>query len=101
VIDHTIIMDKGRILTDEPFDTLRERFKKITLTSLNGPMPAKLPFESIIDCQRSDSTAVLTVKDYTPDEIAAVAAQINCSAETKPLPLEDIYKIVLTEKVEV
>jgi ABC-2 type transport system ATP-binding protein len=101
VIDHTIIMDKGRILTDESFDTLRERFTKITLTTLNEPMPAKLPFESIIDCQRSDSSAVVTVKDYTPDEIAAVAAQINCSAETKPLPLEDIYKIVLTEKVEV
>lgn len=101
VIDHAIIMDKGQILIDESFDSLRERFTKITLTSLNGPMPSNLPFEGIVDCQRSDSTAVLTVKDYSSDEITIVAEQINCSAETKPLPLEDIYKIVLTEKVEV
>ena len=101
VIDHTIIMDQGRILIDESFDTLRERFTKITLTSLNGAMPRNLPFERVLDCQRSDSTAVVTVKDYTPDEIAVIAEQINCTAEISPLPLEDIYKIVLTEKVEV
>jgi ABC-2 type transport system ATP-binding protein len=100
VIDHVIIMDKGQILTDEPFDSLRERFARITLTSLSGPLPSALPFERVVDCERSDSAVALTVRDYAPGDVTEIAAQMNCSAEIRPLPLEGIYRIVLEQDAE-
>jgi ABC-2 type transport system ATP-binding protein len=101
VIDHAIIMDKGQVLTDESFDSLRERFMKVTLTSLGDAIPSKLGFERVLQCQRSESRVIVTVEDYTADEITTIAESINCTAEMSPLPLDDIYKIVLSEKVEV
>ena len=95
VIDHTIIMRKGRILRDSSFDSLREEFLKVTLTSLNGQLPKELPFENLISCERSGSQAVLIVQNYTSSDLEAKAKEINCTVEIKPLPLEEIYKIVV------
>jgi len=95
VIDHTIIMRKGRILRDSSFDSLREEFLKVTLTSLNGQLPKELPFENLISCERSGSQAVLIVQNYTSSDLEAKAKEINCTVEVKPLPLEEIYKIVV------
>jgi ABC-2 type transport system ATP-binding protein len=53
VIDHAVIMKEGRILVDCSFDQLRERFSRVRISSLSGPLPAALPFENVIKCQRS------------------------------------------------
>jgi len=98
VIDHTIIMRKGRILRDSCFDSLREEFLKVILTSLNGQLPKELPFENLISCQRSGSQAVLTVQNYTSSDLEAKAKEINCTVDIKPLSLEEIYKIVVNRE---
>jgi len=36
-----------------------------------------------------------TVRDLPPDLIEAAASKINCQAEIQPLPLEDIYRVVV------
>ena len=95
VIDHTIIMRKGRILRDSSFDSLREEFLKVTLTSLNGQLPKELPFENAISCERSSSQAILTVQNYASSDLEAKAKEINCTVDIKPLSLEEIYKIVV------
>jgi ABC-2 type transport system ATP-binding protein len=96
VIDYAIIMREGSILRDCSFDSLREEFLKVTLTSLNGQLPQSLPFENMINCDRSNSQAVLTVQNYTPSNLEAKAKEINCTVDIKPLPLEEIYKIVVS-----
>jgi ABC-2 type transport system ATP-binding protein len=98
VIDHTLIMREGTILRDCSFDSLREEFLKVTLTSLNGQLPQNLPFENVINCDRSNSQAVLTVQNYTSSNLEAKAKEINCTIEIKPLPLEEIYKIVVSRE---
>ena len=97
VIDHVVVMRQGQILRDTSFDSLREEFLKVTLTSLNGKLPGELGFENMIDCQQNDSKAVLTVQNYTNEALEAKARDLNCEIEIKSLPLEDIYKIVVTQ----
>jgi len=101
VIDHTLIMQTGKIIRDCSFDSLREEFLKVTLTSINGGLPAQLPFENIIDCERSGPQAVLTVQNISQQELEAKAKDLNCKIEIGPLPLEEIYKIVVSQEAEV
>jgi len=96
VIDHTLIMRKGQILHDCSFDSLREKYTRFTLTSLNGPLPAELPFENTITSQTSGSKAVITVQDSSKEQLQAKAKNLNCEIEIKPLSLEEIYKIVVS-----
>jgi ABC-2 type transport system ATP-binding protein len=98
VIDHVVIMDRGRIICDRNFDELREQYHRIRLTALHGPLPANLPFAGVLDCQRNDTEALLTVRDETPQCLEDQARSIDCEAELQPLPLEDIYRLVVGEK---
>jgi ABC-2 type transport system ATP-binding protein len=95
VIDHSVIMRDGRILRDCSFDALREEFLRFTLTSLDGTLPAELPFDNVLDCERSGSLAVLTVQNCTEEELESKAKKINCKIDIRPLPLEELYKIVV------
>jgi ABC-2 type transport system ATP-binding protein len=98
VIDHVVIMDHGRIICDRNFDELREQYHRIRLTALHGPLPAQLPFAGVLDCRRNETEALLTVRDQTPKCIEDQARAIDCEAEIQPLPLEDIYRLVVKGK---
>ena len=95
VIDHTLIMKAGSIVTDASFDALREKYSRVRLTALSGPLPESLDFANVLECQRNQSAATLTLADLTPEQIEAAATKINCQAEIQPLPLEDIYRVVV------
>ena len=97
VIDHTLIMHAGKILRDCSFDSLREEFLKVTLTSLNGNLPVELPFENIIDCERSGSQATLTVQNCQQQELETKAKDLNCEIEIRSLYLEEIYRIIVSK----
>lgn len=98
VIDHVVIMDRGRIIRDSSFDDLREEYARVRLTALHGPLPAQLPFAGVLQCQRNDGEALLTVRRQSPDRIEQQARAIDCEAEIQPLPLEDIYRLVVEGK---
>lgn len=101
VIDRTLIMRKGSILRDCSFDSLREGFVRFTLTCLGGPLPAELPFENVISCQKSEGRAVMTVQNYSQEMLEAEAKALNCEIEIRPLSLEEIYRIVVSQETEV
>jgi ABC-2 type transport system ATP-binding protein len=101
VIDHCVIMQKGQILCDRSFDGLREEYRRFTITSLDGELPATLPFDNVVSCEQSGSKAVLTVRNCTQQELEEKAADINCKIETRTLPLDDIYKIIVGQKAGV
>ncbi len=96
VIDHTLIMKEGRLVRDCSFDDLREEFCRVHLTSLNGELPAELPFTGVLDTKRDGRRAVLTIQNPDKAQIQSKAKELNCQIETEPLSLEDIYKIVVS-----
>lgn len=96
VIDHAVIMKEGRILLDCSFDELRERFSLVRISALGGELPAELPFENVLHCKRSDGQAILTVQDCPPEKLQEQAKSLDCWVEIETLPLEEIYKIVVT-----
>ena len=98
VIDHVVIMDRGRIICDRNFAELREQYHRIRLTALHGPLPAQLPFVGVLHCQRNDAEALLTVQNQSIQSIEDQARSIDCQADIHPLPLEDIYRLVVGEK---
>jgi len=89
-------MREGSILRDCGFDALREEFLKVTRHSLNGKLPAELPFENIINCERNDRQAVFTVQNISQQDLETKAKAMNCEIEIRPLSLEEIYKIVVS-----
>ncbi|MDD5697648.1 MAG: ABC transporter ATP-binding protein [Victivallaceae bacterium] len=95
VIDHTLIMRRGNMLRDCSFDSLREEFTRFILTSLTGRLPAELPFENVVSCEKNGNRAIATVQNVSPLELEAKAKSLNCEIEIRPLSLEEIYKIVV------
>jgi hypothetical protein len=70
----------------------------VTLTSLSGPLPKDLPFANVIESRRNETQAALTVRDLSPAQIDSAAVALNCQAELRPLPLEDLYRLVMERK---
>ena len=96
VIDHVIIMDQGRILVDCTLDDLRERFCRVRLTSLEGPLPRSLPFRNVVSSQQNNGQAVLIIENPSTEQLKAQAEGLHCDIEIQALPLEDLYKVVVT-----
>ncbi len=96
VIDHAVIMKAGRILRDCSFDELKEEFYRLRISALSGELPAELPFANVVEHQRSNGQAVITVKNSSREQIEQTAQGLNCQVEIQTLPLEDIYKIVVS-----
>ena len=49
----------------------------------------------MLECRRNGTQATLTVSDLSHEQIEAAAAAIDCQADIQPLPLEDIYAVVV------
>jgi ABC-2 type transport system ATP-binding protein len=100
VIDHALIMNRGKMICDQPIDDLREQYIKLRLTSLNGPIPETLPFSNIIKREQNGSKAIITLAGnmQNHDELEEIADKIHCQMEQIPLPLEDIYQLVVENR---
>jgi ABC-2 type transport system ATP-binding protein len=96
VIDRVVIMDQGRILIDCGLDDLRERFCRVRVTSLEGGLPRSLPFKGVVASQQNNGQAILTIENPSADEIRTQAEGLHCDIEIQAMPLEDLYKVVVT-----
>jgi ABC-2 type transport system ATP-binding protein len=98
VIDHVVIVDRGRILRDVSLDDLREEFMKVSLTALNGELPEDLPFSGVLSATRGGGQAVLTMKAVPRDVLESRASGLNCEIGVQTLTLEELYCLVMQEK---
>jgi ABC-2 type transport system ATP-binding protein len=97
IIDHVIIMNEGHILRDCALDDLREQYCQVKLTALEQELPEPLPLENVIDCERTNGQAIITLKNPSADTLSQVARDLHCDYDTQPLPLDDLYKLVMKE----
>ncbi len=98
VMDHAVIMDRGRIVCDKSFDDLREEFLRFKLTSLNGPLPAELGFANMLHCDRNDTQAMVTLRQTPLETVQTRARELNCDVEMRALSLDELYKLVVAGK---
>jgi ABC-2 type transport system ATP-binding protein len=96
VIDHTVIMKAGRILRDCSFDELREEFCRVRVSAVSGELPAELPFANVLQCQRSNGQAILTVRDSSREMLEQQAQGLKCEIEVQQPSLEEVYRIVVS-----
>ena len=96
VIDHVLVMDRGRLLRDCAFDDLLEEFVKLELRSLNGQLPDPLPLKGVLSIERDDARAVFIARRGDRDWLRA-GGELGCRVELRPLVLEEIYPLVLRE----
>ncbi len=92
VIDHVLIMDKGKIINDSPFDELLESFCRVKLTGLEGSIPQ---FHNVVDQQQSEKQALLVLKNADRTAVQNTALRYGCQCEISTLSLEDIYKLII------
>jgi ABC-2 type transport system ATP-binding protein len=97
IIDHIVIMDKGKILRDCGLDALQEEFCQITLTATGGKLPESLPFANVVDCKRNGTQASLVLRNANPQQIEEQAQRIGCRLELHRLPLEELYELVVKQ----
>lgn len=97
IIDHIVIMNKGKILRDCGLDALQEEFCQITLTTTGGKLPDALPFANVVDCKRNGTQASLVLRNANPQQIEEQARQIGCRVELRRLPLEELYELVVKQ----
>ena len=96
IVDHIMIMRKGRLICNSPLDQLRDTYIRFTLTALDAKLPDNLPFENIIKIERSGRQARLIVHRAAGETLKTAAENLNCDIEFNPLTLDELYEIVIT-----
>jgi ABC-2 type transport system ATP-binding protein len=96
VIDHVWILKAGQLVRDCPFDDLKEEYCQVRLSSLNGDLPATLPFPGLLACKHDGRQALVTLHHPSPGEVGKIAENLNCEYELRPMVLEELYKFVVS-----
>jgi hypothetical protein len=60
-------------------------------------LPDPLPLAGVLECERSEQTAVLTVRRSQNGQLDALRTAGAYDVRTDPLPLEDLYRLTVTE----
>jgi ABC-2 type transport system ATP-binding protein len=98
VIDQVLIMDAGTVHCFQPLDTLREEYHRITLSPLQGSLPADIAFSGIKHIERDGTGAVVTVHNPDADQVRREAEALGCRTNMRHLEFEEIYRLVVTGK---
>jgi ABC-2 type transport system ATP-binding protein len=95
VIDHVLVMDRGKLLRNCTFDDLLEEYVKLEIRSLNGALPDPLPLAAL-SIER-DSTRAIAIARRGALDCATLGGEINARIEPRAMTLEEIYPLVLGE----
>jgi len=98
VVDQVLIMDEGTVHCFQPLDTLREEYHRITLTALDGALPAEIRFTGQKHLARDESGAVVTVHNPDARLVREEAEALGCRVGMRHLDFEEIYRLVVTGK---
>lgn len=96
VVDHVLVMDRGRLIRDCAFDDLLEEYVKLEIRSLNGSLPDPLPLPDVLSTDRDDTHAIVIARRGHADW-AQFGDALDSRVDVRPLTLEEIYPLVLDE----
>ncbi len=85
------LLKDGAIAFEGEADVLKERVKRLRLTSRNGPLPTGIEVLGALRVSVEGRLAEATVTDFTPELPARLAAEHNADVAVVDLNLEEIF----------
>ncbi len=100
VIDSILVMNHGVLLKDCGLDELRQEFVHVQLSAMRESLPSDIPVDGIIEQKREERQALITLKSSSLDDLKYFASDRGCEIQVKPLSLDEIYRIVVSQRQE-
>jgi ABC-2 type transport system ATP-binding protein len=95
IVDRIVILKKGRILENCPFDDLRDRYVELTFTAIgNGTIPEKIPLKTVGEIKRDKNCLIAVIEGAGADMIEDLSAKLSCEIKERHLTLDEIYCIM-------
>ncbi len=90
VAERIVILERGRITIDEELDVLKERIKRLHITS-RAPLPSEFSIPGALRYERNGSEALVSVPNASPELIQDIERRWAVTVEVEDLSLEDIF----------
>jgi ABC-2 type transport system ATP-binding protein len=90
VANRIMILERGCVAIDEELDRLKERIKRLHITSRTF-LPSSFSIPGAIRFERNGSVALVSVANASPEMIQELERRWTVSIEVEDLNLEDIF----------
>jgi ABC-2 type transport system ATP-binding protein len=90
VADQIAILERGKISMYEELDRLKERIKRLHVTS-REPLPSTFVVPGALRMERNGTEALISVRDVSPELVADIERRWSVSVDVEDLSLEDIF----------
>jgi ABC-2 type transport system ATP-binding protein len=90
IADRIVILGRGRVAIDEELDQLKERVKRLHVTS-RSPLPSAFAVPGALRSERNGSEALVSVPNASPELIQDIERRWSVTVDVEDLSLEDIF----------
>jgi ABC-2 type transport system ATP-binding protein len=90
IAERIVILEQGRVTVDEELDQLKERIKRLHITS-REPLPSSFAVPGALRFERNGSEALVSVPNASPELLQDLERRWSVSVEVEDLSLEDIF----------
>jgi len=98
VIDKVLILDEGQVHCFQDLDDLQEEYFNVTLSSLQGKLPATIPLTGLASLDHQGATAIAKVHNSDKELFRREVAELNCQTKISPMDFENIYRLIVSGK---
>ena len=95
VVDHLMILERGKLIRDCALDELREELMRVRFTSAAGSLPNAAQLPGVLSNTQDATEAVTVLQQQFTDEIERAAEEASCNVEMYPMSLEEIYRAIV------
>jgi ABC-2 type transport system ATP-binding protein len=90
IAERIVILEQGRVTVDEELDRLKERIKRLHITSREA-LPSGFAVPGALRFERNGSEALVSVPNSSPELIQELERRWAVTVEVEDLSLEDIF----------
>jgi ABC-2 type transport system ATP-binding protein len=90
IAERIVILERGCVAIDEDLDRLKERIKRLHITS-RTQLPAQFSVPGALRHERNGSEALVSVPNASPELIQEIERRWEVSVDIEDLSLEDIF----------
>jgi ABC-2 type transport system ATP-binding protein len=90
VAERIVILERGCVAIDEDLDRLKERVKRLHITS-RTLLPAEFSIPRALRVERNGTEALVSVPNASPELIQEIERQWDVAVDVEDLSLEDIF----------